>query len=76
MKAEIFEVIDFFSSEECKYIKLNGLMTIGSMNVSHEDSKENRDFATLVEWKKKIDAKFGTSLKLSMGMSADFQGRL
>ena len=72
-EAEIFEVIDFFLSEECKYIKLNGLMTIGSWNVSHEDSKENRDFATLVEWKKKIDAKFGTSLKLSMGMSADFR---
>lgn len=72
-EAEIFEVIDFFLSEECKYIKLNGINDYWFMDVSHEDSKENRDFATLVEWKKKIDAKFGTSLKLSMGMSADFR---
>ncbi|CAI4037208.1 hypothetical protein SMKI_02G0760 [Saccharomyces mikatae IFO 1815] len=72
-EARIFEVVDFFLSDECKYVKLNGLMTIGSWNISHEDNEENKNFTTLVEWKQKIDAKFGTSLKLSMGMSADFK---
>ncbi|EJS44643.1 YBL036C [Saccharomyces arboricola H-6] len=70
---EIFDVITFFLSDECRYVKLNGLMTIGSWDVSHEDNEENQDFTTLVNWKQKIDARFGTSLKLSMGMSADFK---
>ncbi|CAI4056162.1 hypothetical protein SUVZ_02G0800 [Saccharomyces uvarum] len=72
-ETEIFEVIAFFLSDECKHIKLSGLMTIGSWDVSHEDGEENEDFTTLVSWKQKIDAKFGTSLKLSMGMSTDFK---
>ncbi|CAI4055012.1 pyridoxal phosphate homeostasis protein SKDI_02G0720 [Saccharomyces kudriavzevii IFO 1802] len=72
-EAEIFEVIAFFLSNECKHIKLNGLMTIGSWDVSHEDDGENKDFTTLIDWKRKIDVKFGISLKLSMGMSSDFK---
>lgn len=71
---EIFKVIEFFQSEEAKHIKLNGLMTIGSWNTSHEDDdKENEDFAVLSNWKNQIDAKFNTNLKLSMGMSADYK---
>ncbi|KAL3241031.1 pyridoxal phosphate homeostasis protein RNJ42_03123 [Nakaseomyces bracarensis] len=70
---EIFEIVEFFKSEEAKYVKLNGLMTIGSWDVSHDDTNENKDFSKLVEWKQKIDSKYGTELKLSMGMSADFK---
>lgn len=71
---EIFKVIEFFQSEEAKYVKLNGLMTIGSWDTSHDDAdKENADFASLSDWKKQIDAKFNTNLKLSMGMSADYK---
>lgn len=71
---EIFKVIEFFQSDEAKHVKLNGLMTIGSWNTSHEgDDTENKDFATLVNWKNQIDAKYNTSLKLSMGMSADYK---
>lgn len=71
---EIFEVVEYFLSEKVKHIKLNGLMTIGSWNTSHEQNgKENKDFATLVDWKQKIDSKFNTDLKLSMGMSADYK---
>lgn len=70
---EIFEVIEFFMSNEAKFVKLNGLMTIGSWNTSHVDAGENKDFANLVKWKNMIDAKFNSDLKLSMGMSADFK---
>ncbi|CCF59193.1 hypothetical protein KAFR_0G01590 [Kazachstania africana CBS 2517] len=70
---EIFQVIEFFQSEEAKYVKLNGLMTIGSWEVSHNESEENEDFTTLVNWKEKVDTKFGTNLNLSMGMSSDYK---
>lgn len=70
---EIFQIIEFFQSNNCTNIELIGLMTIGSWDTSHEDGKENKDFTTLVNWKTKIDNKFNTNLKLSMGMSADFK---
>ena len=71
---EIFEVVAFFLSEEAKHVELDGLMTIGSWSASHtEDGKVNEDFANLVSWKQRIDEKFGTDLKLSMGMSADYK---
>lgn len=70
---EIFDTVEFLLSDENKYIKLSGLMTIGSWNVSHNEGEENKDFSKLVEWKTKIDNKFGTNLRLSMGMSADFK---
>lgn len=71
---EIFEVVEYFLSDEVKHIKLNGLMTIGSWNTSHEENvDENKDFATLVSWKEKIESKYTVDLKLSMGMSADYK---
>lgn len=72
---EIYEVISFFLEKDTKYVKLNGLMTIGSWDTSHlnDPNEENADFTRLVEWKNKIDAKFGIDLKLSMGMSSDFR---
>ncbi|KAH3903158.1 related to UPF0001 protein YBL036C [Saccharomycodes ludwigii] len=75
---EIFQIIEFLLNE-AKYVKLNGLMTIGSWVISHQDSSLlNKDFATLCDWKKKIQDKFPSQfteehqLKLSMGMSSDF----
>ncbi|QLL32837.1 hypothetical protein HG536_0D03590 [Torulaspora globosa] len=72
---EIFEIIRYFLDENTKNITLNGLMTIGSWETSHleDPNEENADFKRLAEWKEKIDAKFGTNLKLSMGMSSDFE---
>lgn len=72
---EIFEIIRYFLDENTKKVSLNGLMTIGSWETSHleDPEEENADFKKLVEWKEKIDAKFGTNLKLSMGMSSDFE---
>lgn len=73
LEQEVLDVVKFFLDEGTKYITLNGLMTIGSWNTSHRDSNEdNEDFANLVAWKQKIDEKFGTNLKLSMGMSSDY----
>lgn len=62
---EVFEVVEFFLSKEATNVKLGGLMTIGSWDVSHAETEENRDFAVLCEWKKKLDARFGTDLKLA-----------
>ncbi|CAR23679.1 pyridoxal phosphate homeostasis protein [Lachancea thermotolerans CBS 6340] len=70
---EIFEVVQFMLSDEATNIELGGLMTIGSWDVSHSETEENHDFAVLCQWKKKIDDKFSTDLKLSMGMSSDFK---
>jgi len=70
---EIFEMVQYLVSDENKYVTLSGLMTIGSWDVSHTEGEENKDFATLVQWKQKIDEKFGSKVRLSMGMSADFK---
>lgn len=72
-ESEIFEIARYFQSDEVKYIKLSGLMTIGSWDVSHTEGEENKDFSALVNWKTKIDNALGTNLRLSMGMSADYQ---
>ncbi|CDK25839.1 unnamed protein product [Kuraishia capsulata CBS 1993] len=56
----------------CPRLSLEGLMTIGSFGASTSQG-ENQDFKTLVEVQKKLESKFGISLKLSMGMSADYK---
>ncbi|CCD22925.1 pyridoxal phosphate homeostasis protein NDAI_0A07710 [Naumovozyma dairenensis CBS 421] len=76
---EIFEIVEYFLNKDGKekplMLNLVGLMTIGSWNVSHQvdHDKDNEDFTALANWKSKIDSKFGTDLKLSMGMSADYK---
>ncbi|KAL6942151.1 hypothetical protein ACO0QE_003317 [Hanseniaspora vineae] len=78
-ESEFFQMIDFFGSPECKYVKLNGLMTIGSWDVSHSETEENKDFAALVSWKSKLLSYYNKKghtnvapVKLSMGMSSDY----
>ncbi|SCU93172.1 LAME_0F02894g1_1 [Lachancea meyersii CBS 8951] len=70
---DILETVNFFLSADATHVELAGLMTIGSWEVSHAASEENRDFAVLAQRKKDLDAKFGLDLKLSMGMSSDFK---
>lgn len=72
---EILELAKFFQSAEARNVELEGLLTIGSWDVSHSDDPavDNADFAILASWKSKIDKRLGTNLKLSMGMSADFK---
>ncbi|EDO14618.1 hypothetical protein Kpol_264p4 [Vanderwaltozyma polyspora DSM 70294] len=74
-ESEIFEIIEFFFNSNTKNINLIGLMTIGSWETSHNNDPDyiNLDFENLVNWKSKIDSKYNTNLKLSMGMSADFK---
>lgn len=69
---EVYSIVEYLI-KEAKHVSLNGLMTVGSWDVSHSGNEENQDFARLVEWKKKLDAKYGLDLKLSMGMTADFR---
>lgn len=70
---EIFALVEFFLKPDTKNIVLNGLMTIGSWDVSHSAGTENQDFTKLVEWKELLDEKYGLDLKLSMGMTADYK---
>ena len=70
--SDIEETVGFLTSLECKTLKLQGLMTIGSFSESTADVEENQDFAKLVELKNKLDEKFSLDLELSMGMSNDY----
>ncbi|AET41269.1 pyridoxal phosphate homeostasis protein Ecym_7450 [Eremothecium cymbalariae DBVPG len=70
---EICELVEYLISPDTKHLQLRGLMTIGSWEVSHSVSGENKEFSILVGWKKKLDAKYGIDLELSMGMSSDFE---
>ena len=68
---EVAECAQWLLLEEALALELEGLMTIGSFAESTSD-EENKDFATLVDVKKQLDEKLGTSLTLSMGMSHDY----
>ncbi|KAJ2810905.1 hypothetical protein GGI24_006925, partial [Coemansia furcata] len=61
-------------SEECKRLHLMGLMTIGSVEGSHQ--RPNPDFLRLRQLRDDLDASLGLSLELSMGMSDDFEHAL
>ncbi|KAJ1796894.1 hypothetical protein LPJ56_007080 [Coemansia sp. RSA 2599] len=61
--------------ESCKSLNLLGLMTIGSVEGSHQ--RPNPDFLTLVKLRDQIKAELGgDDLELSMGMSDDFEHAL
>jgi uncharacterized pyridoxal phosphate-containing UPF0001 family protein len=71
---EICSVYDHITNN-CKYLKIMGLMTIGSYDASVSCEK-NPDFEALVECRKSICEKFNIDYKnieLSMGMSHDFE---
>lgn len=66
--------------DSCANLRLQGLMTIGSWEASHDPSKPNPDFTCLTETRRELarilrdagkDVTEG-KLELSMGMSADF----
>ncbi|KAJ2066235.1 hypothetical protein GGH13_005794 [Coemansia sp. S155-1] len=61
-------------AEECKKLCLLGLMTIGSVEGSHQ--RPNPDFLRLCQLRDDLNAKLGLSLELSMGMSDDFEHAL
>ncbi|PAA94604.1 hypothetical protein BOX15_Mlig010458g3, partial [Macrostomum lignano] len=63
--------------ENCPAISLAGLMTIGSLEASHQAEDGNADFERLVLCRRELTAalKLGgeEQLELSMGMSSDFE---
>lgn len=62
-----------FIKENCRWLKLAGLMTIGSIAQSKSDQGTNRDFQRLVQLRDQLSESLdGMELGLSMGMSADF----
>jgi len=62
-----------FIKEDCRWLKLAGLMTIGSIAQSKSDQGTNRDFQRLVQLRDQLSQSLdGMTLGLSMGMSADF----
>ncbi|ODV77506.1 uncharacterized protein CANTADRAFT_91948 [Suhomyces tanzawaensis NRRL Y-17324] len=69
---ELDQTVEYLKSEECKSLKLKGLMTIGSFTESTSEGDENLDFKKLVELKQRLQGTHGVELELSMGMSSDF----
>lgn len=61
--------------EECPFLKLTGLMTIGAIARSRgEEGEENEDFRVLREERDRLESVLGVKgLELSMGMSEDFE---
>ncbi|KAF7874917.1 hypothetical protein EAF04_002091 [Stromatinia cepivora] len=64
--------------EECPFLKLVGLMTIGAIARSHmKEGEENEDFIVLREERDRVEKELGLEgLELSMGMSEDFEGAI
>ncbi|GEQ70912.1 hypothetical protein JCM33374_g4592 [Metschnikowia sp. JCM 33374] len=67
---EVYETVEFL--KDCKTLKLQGLMTIGSFAESTSEDGVNQDFAALAKLKQILDEKYSFDLQLSMGMSNDF----
>ncbi|KAJ3315101.1 hypothetical protein HDV04_004242 [Boothiomyces sp. JEL0838] len=53
-------------------LELKGLMTIGSFDNSHSEGL-NPDFQVLMNCKSRIEQKYNIKLKVSMGMSDDYE---
>lgn len=70
--SELRETVQYLVSDECKKLKLEGLMTIGAFTSSTSD-EENIDFKTLCKVREQLTQEFGIDLQLSMGMSNDFE---
>ncbi|KAL5526353.1 hypothetical protein ACEPAF_8076 [Sanghuangporus sanghuang] len=70
--------------ESCPRLRLQGLMTIGSLSESLSSDDENRDFNTLVQTREQLEELLrkrgkwseGRRLLLSMGMSSDFEAAI
>jgi hypothetical protein len=68
---------DLCSSSElllkCPKLKLQGLMTMGTLRTENFEAEAARCFKELVLEKVKLENEFGIKLQTSMGMSQDFQ---
>jgi PLP dependent protein len=64
--------------ENCEYLKLLGLMTIGAIARSKATTPEteNEDFLALKSEWDAVSKELGIELELSMGMSDDFEGAI
>lgn len=68
----VYETVEYLISEECDYLTLEGLMTIGSLQQS-TSGDGNHDFEALIGLRDQLNEKYGLSLRTSMGMSNDYQ---
>ncbi|ODV93996.1 hypothetical protein PACTADRAFT_51734 [Pachysolen tannophilus NRRL Y-2460] len=69
--SECLELAQYILTQ-CPNLKLEGLMTIGSIAASTSSGK-NQDFEKLVQLKTSLKQELNIDLELSMGMSADFE---
>jgi pyridoxal phosphate enzyme (YggS family) len=69
---ELAQTVAYLCGPECTHLRLQGLMTIGSLAASTA-AGQNPEFAELVRLKRALDLQHGLDLHLSMGMSADFE---
>ena len=69
-----------FVREECAFLRLQGLMTIGAIarsKATMTEGAENEDFRVLAQVRDTVARELGVEsgeLELSMGMSADVEG--
>ena len=67
--------------DNCPRLRLQGLMTIGSLSESLSSTDENRDFSALIQTRDRLEEMLrrrgkwedGRRLLVSMGMSSDFE---
>lgn len=69
--SELFKLAEFVK-QDCAKLKLEGLMTIGSIEQSTTNDEHNEDFEKLVRIRDALNTHLDISLGLSMGMSSDF----
>lgn len=70
--AELFQAIEVL--QKSKMLNFKGLMTMGTIRTEDPIQEANRCFLELVNLKNEVENKFKISeLKLSMGMSSDYQ---
>ncbi len=72
---EVTNVYDYIRNN-CNYLNIVGLMTIGSYEASINSEERNPDFDALIKCREDVCKKFNLDFKqveLSMGMSHDFE---
>ncbi|KAK6347834.1 hypothetical protein TWF718_005658 [Orbilia javanica] len=80
---ELWEIVSTIR-KDCPKLNLLGLMTIGALARSRaaKEGEENEDFVTLVKVAERLEERIGSEgggkveLKLSMGMSDDFENAI
>lgn len=67
---QLDKVVELFQTS--KFLKLTGLMTIGTIRTDNFEEDAQKCFKTLINHRDKMQDTYSLELKLSMGMSSDY----